>query len=476
MHIPVLRFGEPYESLDVTSVAHFATGEPLCEVSQANAGLIARDIRKAPQARALLRQRSIPELCSCLKRAADLFMHADLNIGSTPQSPQAFVQAQSATTGLPEHMCRFNMEKLAYVLSNLSEILDALTRGLDPDILARGYGEEHGIMRSMQATSPVIGMVLPSNSPGVHGLWLPVIALQIGMVLKPGPLEPWTPYRMTEAFFQAGIPREAIAIYPGEAETGAAVVEHVQRTMIFGGKPTVERYRGNPRVQVHGPGFSKILLGNDAADQWEDYLDLMVDSVLLNGGRSCINCSGIWTPRHSNAIAEALAARLGHVLPLPHDNPNAQLAAFTIPEQADAIDAGIEQGLREKGVRDATAQHRKGEPRLVREERFAYLRPTVIHCESPEPTLARTEYMFPYVSVVECATDRMLDAIGDTLVGTVITDDEAMRGAATDAQCIDRLNLGAIPTVQLNWKQPHEGNIIDFLFRERALQMMSSGR
>jgi hypothetical protein len=32
----------------------------------------------------------------------------------------------------------------------------------------------------------VLGLVLPSNSPGVHTLWLPVIPLQIGLVLKPG--------------------------------------------------------------------------------------------------------------------------------------------------------------------------------------------------------------------------------------------------------------------------------------------------
>jgi hypothetical protein len=27
-----------------------------------------------------------------------------------------------------------------------------------------------------------------------------------------------------------------------------------------------------------------------------------------------------------------------------------------------------------------------------------------------------------------------------------------------------------VPTIQLNWLQPHEGNLIDFLFRARAFQ------
>src|SRR4029434_9582722 len=161
-----------------------------------------------------------------------------------------------------------------------------------------------GVPISFQPQSPVVGLVLPSNSPGVHTLWLPVIPLQVGLVLKPGPQEPWTPYRMAEAFFAAGIPRESIAIYPGGADVGAAVVDSCPRSVIFGGTATVDRYRGSARVQAHGPGFSKILLGDDVVDEWERYLDVMVESVFINSGRSCINASGIGASRHTKEIAE----------------------------------------------------------------------------------------------------------------------------------------------------------------------------
>jgi hypothetical protein len=78
--------------------------------------------------------------------------------------------------------------------------------------------------------------------------------------------------------------------------------------------------------------------------------------------------------------------------------------------------------------------------------------------------------MFPFVSVVECPQERMIQAIGPTLVATVITNDETFRRKALDATNIDRLNLGRVPTTKLNWLQPHEGNIVDFLFRARAFQ------
>jgi hypothetical protein len=36
---------------------------------------------------------------------------------------------------------------------------------------------------------------------------------------------------------------------------------------------------------------------------------------------------------------------------------------------------------------------------------------------------------------------------------------------------IDRLNLGPIPTWQLSWDQPHEGNLFQHLYRQRAFQI-----
>src|SRR5262245_30905050 len=259
--IPILRWGQPYDSLALEKVVHFITGETLAEVGQANPGLLAKDMKKAQRARDVLREIPCKELVGMMKKAADLYRDATLPMGDGVQSPADFARQQSASTGLPEHMCKANMSKNHFVLSNMDRILDALTRGLDLNILSRGYGiESRGVMVSYQAQAPVLGLVLPSNSPGGHTRWLPVVPMQIGLLLKPGPQEPWTPYRMTAAFTQAGVPKEAISIYPGYGEMGAEVVRRSNRTMIFGGTATVERYRGDTRVQVHGPGFTKILL------------------------------------------------------------------------------------------------------------------------------------------------------------------------------------------------------------------------
>ena len=206
IHLPVLRWGQPYTSLEVDPVVHFATGEPIANVSRANAGLIQRDRRKAARAREVLREIPIDDLIERVGAAGELYTSGTLPMGDGLQTADEFVRAQSGTTGLPELLCRANMKKNMFVLSEMGRILMSLTRGLDLDVLSRGYGEERGVPISLQAESPVLGLVLPSNSPGVHTLWLPVIPMQIGLVLKPGPQEPWTPFRMTEAFCAAGIP------------------------------------------------------------------------------------------------------------------------------------------------------------------------------------------------------------------------------------------------------------------------------
>jgi hypothetical protein len=140
--LPVIRWGQPYVSLETSAVYHFATGEPIAKVCQAGGGIIKRDMRLTQQARDTLLSIPCSELIAMLGKAADLYEHGTLPLGDGTQSPDDFVHQQSASTGLPEHMCRANMSKNSFVLKNMEKILDCLTRGLDLEILGRGYGQE----------------------------------------------------------------------------------------------------------------------------------------------------------------------------------------------------------------------------------------------------------------------------------------------------------------------------------------------
>jgi acyl-CoA reductase-like NAD-dependent aldehyde dehydrogenase len=304
----------------------------------------------------------------------------------------------------------------------------------------------------------------------VNALWIPALVLKTPVFLKPGREEPWTPWRMIQAFLRAGMPSEAFHFYPTDHEGATAIIRRSGRVMLFGDDSTVQQYAKDERVEVHGSGRSKILIGEDDVDRWPELLDVLVESVSANSGRSCINASAILTPRHGKAIAEALAQALSGWEPKAADDDSAVLSGFANPQFAEYIDGAISDGLMIPGAVDETNLLRPG-PRHVVRNNMHYLLPTIVRCESFDHPLANREFLFPYASVVEVPQEEMLDVIGPTLVATAVTRDTAWIRSLLESPWIDRLNVGPVPTNQVQWDQPHEGNLFEFLYKRRAIQL-----
>jgi len=462
-HIPILRLGQEYRSLDRNEITDHRTGEVLAEVSVANPGLIRKDLRKITASFNLLQSMTQQELMDICIKAGDIFLEGDLG----GQTPAEYARVLSATSGLPETLCYANMKKVHAVMANMPIILGGLTRDLDLSVI--DSGEANGL--SYFPTTHALGAVLPSNSPGVNSLYIPSIALKIPLVLKPGREEPWTPYRVIQSLIAAGAPKEAFGYYPTSHAGAAEIAELVGRCILFGDKKVAQKYSGNRGISVHGPGYSKVLIGEDCIEQWEDHLDLMVESIAANSGRSCINCSTIMVPRHGKAIAEAIAARLDQLEPMPLDHPDAQLSAFANEKMANGISALLDSKLDVPGATEMTKG--AGGKRVVEVGGSTFLRPTLMYCQDREHDLAGTEFMFPFCSVVEVPQAEMAQSIGPSLVVSGVTNDPVFRQQLLACPSIDRLNLGNLPTNKVQWNQPHEGNLFEFLYQRRAIQIAS---
>jgi acyl-CoA reductase-like NAD-dependent aldehyde dehydrogenase len=421
--------------------------------------------------RVVLSEMPASELIACIARAGEIFREGRLPCGmdGLEQDPRDYLDALSNTTGLPFSLCRSNMEKLYTACTSMDSIVRGLTRGLAPTLFDDGLVDLNGLEISFYPVADFLGVVLPSNSPGVNSLWLPALAMKTPVVLKPGREDPWTPYRLIQALIAAGVPREAFGFYPADHGGAEAMLIESPRALVFGGDQTVARYADKPHIQVHGAGRSKVLVDEDYTKSWEDHLDVLVDSVAGNSGRSCINASVILTSGEADAIAEGLARRLVEIEPLPMEDEHASLAGFANPSVAEGIDALIEERLAVEGARDVTAELRPG-PRLRRLEGRSFLLPTVVRVESMAHPLANSEFLFPFVSVVEMPRELMLAAIGPTLVVTALTRDERWIGELLRCDSIDRLNVGPIATNWVQWDQPHEGNLFEYLYRRRAIQ------
>ncbi len=469
VHIPVMRSGKLYESLDQLEVVGHRDGQICAKVSQANAGLVRRDLKKTHAKAQPLRDLSMAQILEICKKAAGLFLEAELPAGvEGTQGPDEYLRCLAATSGLPVTMGRANMKKVASVLAEMGTILRGLTRGLDLSLLDDGVGVQDDMTLWYAAPPGPLGVVLPSNSPGVNSLWIPAVALKVPVVLKPGREEPWTPWRIVQAMIAAGFPAEAFSLYPTTHDGAATILDQCARSLLFGDENTTRPYASNPSIEIHGPGRSKVLLGPDQIDRWDSHLDVILQSVLANGGRSCVNASSLFVPSHGEEIATALAKKMATVEPASWDDESAGLSAFANPKFAEFIDQAIDQGVRAGGAKDVTAEHRSGDRRVVHEG-ATYLRPTVIHCDRVEHDLARSEYLFPFVSVVEVPADQMLEVLGPSLVVSAITKDPELVAGLKNSPDIHRLNLGPIPTTQVAWDQPHEGNLFEFLYQRRAI-------
>ena len=472
LHIPLLRQGRPYRSLDVARAPHHATGQPFVEISQANVGLIRRDLLKQAEMRAALLAFPTARLIEMTRAAAPIFLNDTLPLGDVTQSPDDYVLQLSATTGMPHVMVRRNMQRVASAMENVGDVIRGLTRGVDVSILDQGFGEVNGQALSFYPKTNALGIVLPSNSPGVHGLWVPAIAMKMPLVLRPGGAEPWTPFRLIQAFMKAGVPGAAFNFFPSDHAGAGEIVRQTGRSMFFGDVAAVGSFAGDPRIELHGPGYSKVLLGPDAAKNWQPLVEVMAKSIADNGGRSCVNASGVWTPANGREIADAIARELAKIVPRAADDPAAEIAPFVDRRVASHINNQIEAGLAEPGAEDMTAKYRKG-PRLVELDGSTYMLPTVIHCSSSQHPLANREFLFPYAAVVDLTPEEVAalpEPLGPTLSATAITGDQQLVNRLLNSELIGRLNLGAIQTNKISWDQPHEGNLFDHLYGRRAFQ------
>ena len=193
-----------------------------------------------------------------------------------------------------------------------------------------------------------------------------------------GSAEPWTPYRVAQAFIKAGCPPEAFSFYPTDHSGATELLLRSGKAMLYGGQSTVAQWDFDPRIQLHGPGWSKVLIGEDAIKGWENYLDLLVASTTENSGRSCINASGIWLSSNGKSVAEALAERFSQIEALPLDHPQAKLAAFTNPLVAYQLSEMIASQLKIEGAIDLTSEM-FGMDRIVEVNGYTFMLPMVVY-------------------------------------------------------------------------------------------------
>lgn len=462
--IPALCFGQKYQSLSVHKVADLGSGEALASLSLVLESMIATHcLREGRLEKAFQTLQSIPvrERIRMSVLAADHFENATLPCGEDTQTPAQYIEVLSRTSGLSHTLARANTGRICKALRDTELIMNGLTRGLPLDTFDTGIGQQGGATVRITPRIKALGANMPNNSPGVNVIWIISLAFGIPVLIRPGSSEPFTPFRLIQAFIKAGFPPEVFGYYPCDYNAANRIPLLTKGAIVFGSDETVQRWATHPLVQVHGSGFSKLFVGDDIIDNWKELVPELARNVSANSGRSCFAVSTIVVPKYGREIADAIAAELSKLKPAPLDDQNNLLSAIAMPETAKYADQTITNGIDAGGAVDMSAPYRDGE-RLVKYEGRTYLHPTIIYCDSMGHTLAQQEFLFPYAAVVQATNDEAFANMGPTLALAVYTQDPNL--VAKASRSFVSLVSANKPTSELDRSQPHEEDLFQLLY------------
>jgi thienamycin biosynthesis protein ThnO len=179
-------------------------------------------------------------------------------------------------------------------------------------------------------------------------------------------------------------------------------------------------------------------------------------------GRLCTKLSALLVAGDAAEAGTALAAALARWTIAPLDDAEAMVPAFPDHAVARRIDAIIK-AAEARGAVDLSAET-TGEPRFVKIDGALFLRPTVLLVHRGDPLLG-AELPFPFVTVAAVPRDEMAQACRGSLAVTVLGEDERLRRTLRQDPTIDRVHCGGWISGGDRVNDPHEGRLVDFLFR-----------
>jgi RHH-type transcriptional regulator, proline utilization regulon repressor / proline dehydrogenase / delta 1-pyrroline-5-carboxylate dehydrogenase len=164
----------------------------------------------------------------------------------------------------------------------------------------------------------VVAVVSPWNFPIAIPMGMTAAGLATGnsVVLKPAEQSPACGLMVVRALREAGVPPDALALLPGEGETGAALVSHPGvHTIAFTGSGPVGlqiiRAAAEPsarhlkRVVAEMGGKNCVVVDSDA--DLDDAVPAIVSSAFIYAGQKCSAASRVLV---HEAIADALLERV----------------------------------------------------------------------------------------------------------------------------------------------------------------------
>lgn len=453
MHIDALGPQGEYRTR-TREVVLSTAGEAVLELSVVPPLYVSRTVDAQRQVRPL----PVEQREAALAAAARVFATATI----AGLDFEAYVAAASRISGLPIAVNRAGARGVADAVAGAF----AAVRPARPVGAATDWREERarrgGAMWVRRGEA--LAVHAAGNGPGVHGLWPQALALGYRVAVRPSRREPLTAHRLVNALRQAGFRNEDAAYLPTGHGGADELIRAADVAVVYGGQDVVDKYAADPRVVVHGPGRTKILITADR--DWRDHLDVVVESIANLGGMACVNTTAVLYEGDPAPLAAAIAERLAAIEPLPGADERAILPtqplakAHALASHLAAKAAGTTPLL---GADQVVARVGDG---------YAALRPAVHLLDGPgsgrlTDTL-NTELPFPCVWVSPWSHGAGVAPLRHSLVVTAITGDDALIDTLLGEPTVSNVYRGAHPTFHGAPEIPHDGFLADVLMRNKG--------
>jgi len=391
---------------------------------------------------------------AAITRAADVFVSSAID----GLDFDSYVELTCRVSGLPMAAARAGAIAVAESLTTACDaVRPARPSGASPDW--RNVNTPAGGAVWVRR-GEVLAVHAPGNAPGVHGLWPQALALGYRVAIRPSRREPFTAHRLIHALRQTGF-RDGDALYlPTDHTVADDVIQAADLAVVYGGQDVVHRYAQDPRVLTNGPGRTKILI--TAECDWQDYLDVIVDSIANLGGMACVNATAVLYEGDAATLAQAIADRLSTIEPLPNTDERAVLPTTSIDAAralANHLAARATGAVAVLGAHQVVADLGGG---------FAALRPAVHLLRAPAPDKLNVELPFPCVWVSPWSRADGIAPLGNSLVLTAITTDDELVDELLSDPTITNVYRGRHVTHYSAPHIPHEGFLADFLMRNKG--------
>jgi len=248
----------------------------------------------------------------------------------------------------------------------------------------------------------VVGQIIPWNFPLVMAIWkiAPALAAGCTVILKPAEDTPLTALRLGELICEAGFPDGVVNIVTGDAEPGAALVDHPDVDKIaFTGSTEVgqiiQRRAADSmkRLSLELGGKSPVIILKDADIGMA--VQGAAQAVFFNHGQVCTAGSRLFVERPIyDAVMEGLAeVANGFTLGSGFD-ASSQMGPLVSAKQRDRVQNFLESGRKEGGRLIAGGSTVDGGGFFFRPAVFADAQPnmTIYREEIFGPILAATPF------------------------------------------------------------------------------------